>query len=335
MWLAAIMLAAACSGPVGSAASPTPTGGVAGATATSSESAPGGAEQGIPTVVKNVSPSIVLIEASGGLGSGVVFDSLGDIVTNAHVTGTSTQFKVTASDGKQYDATLVGSFTPSDVAVIKTSGASLKAAKWGDSTKLVVGQTVLAMGNPLGLQSSVTNGIVSALGRTVPEPDGAVLTNLIQTSAAINPGNSGGGLVNLGSEVVGVPTLGAVDPNIGSAAPGIGFALPSNTVVDYANQIVKNGKVINTHRAYLGVQVGNLSTGNGVVVLALVPGGPADAAGVKEGDIITAINGHAVPDATTLSVQLGTLAPGSTAMLTVIRGGQTMTIHVTLGTLPG
>lgn len=293
-----------------------------------------GAQSSYVAVVSAVSPSIVLIETSSGLGSGVVFDSSGDIVTNAHVAGNSQQFRVTTSDGKQYPATLVGAYSPSDVAVIKASATGLRPAQWADSSKLQVGEVVLAMGNPLGYQSSVTEGIISGLGRTVSEPGGAVLTNVVQTSAAINPGNSGGGLVNLKSRVVGIPTLVATDPQIGGVAPGIGFALPSNTVVDYGGQIVKNGKVVNTHRAYLGVQVGNVTGSAGVVVLALVAGGPARAAGVQVGDMITAINGHATPNAGALAEQLATLNPGDVATVAIKRSGQDLTVKVTLGSLP-
>ena len=319
---ALFVVVVACSNPVASTSS----------TPSASSAAP--AQQGYTGVVDAVSPSIVLIETSSGLGSGVVYDSSGDIVTNAHVTADATEFTVTASNGKQYDASLVGSFAASDVAVIRAHTGDLKPAQWGDSAKLQVGQVVLAMGNPLGFQSSVTDGIVSGLGRTIPEPGGAVLTDMIQTSAAINPGNSGGGLVNLQGQVVGMPTLAAADPQMGGAAPGIGFALSSNTVVGYAKQIVENGKVVNTHRAYLGVQVGALSDNSGVIVLALVPNGPAAAAGIKEGDVITAVNGHPVPNPTALSEQLAGLAPGSSATVALARDGQDMSVKVTLGTLP-
>src|SRR4051794_13375160 len=138
-------------------------------------------------VVGAVSPSIVVIQTSEGLGSGVIFDAQGDIVTNAHVVGTATSFKVTTSAGNRYDATLVGKFVPDDLAVIKVSGGNLPAATFGDSSMAKVGQIVLAVGNPLGLQGSVTEGIVSAIGRTVTEPGGASLTGVLQTSAAINP----------------------------------------------------------------------------------------------------------------------------------------------------
>ncbi len=189
-------------------------------------------------VVNAVEPSVVQIQTSEGLGSGIVFDSKGDIVTNNHVVGTAKTFKVTLASGKQVSGTLVGTFAPDDLAVIHVDAPGLKAARFADSSKLQVGQIALAVGNPLGFRSSVTDGIVSALGRTVSEPGGATLPNVIQTSAAINPGNSGGALVDLDGAVIGIPTLGVSDPQMGGAASGIGFAIPSSTVSDIAGQLV-------------------------------------------------------------------------------------------------
>src|SRR6476646_4165133 len=167
------------------------------------------------SVYRKVSPSVVQIETSEGLGSGIVFDTQGDIVTNAHVVGTATAFTVTTSTGKRVKASLVGKFPADDLAVIKVSGAALHPAAFADSSQLRVGDLAMAIGNPLGLQSSVTQGIISALGRQEPEGNGVVLQNAIQTSAAINPGNSGGALVNIGGSVIGIPTLAASDPQLG------------------------------------------------------------------------------------------------------------------------
>ncbi len=200
-------------------------------------------QQDFVGVVKDVNPSVVVIETSRGLGSGIVFDTKGDIVTNAHGTAGSTTFKVTLANGRTLDGTLVGSFAGDDLAVIHVNATNLPPATFGDSSKLIVGDIVLAIGNPLGLQSSVTEGIVSALGRTVSEDNGVALPNAIQTSAPINPGNSGGALVDLAGNVVGIPTLAATDPQLGGAATGIGFAIPSNIVTDIANQLIANGKV--------------------------------------------------------------------------------------------
>jgi S1-C subfamily serine protease len=148
-------------------------------------------------IIKQLTPSVVVIETDSGLGSGVIYDATGDIVTNAHVVGTAKSFKVTLSNGKSYTGSLVGSYTADDIAVVRITAPGLAPAVFGDSSQLSVGDFVLAMGNPLGLQSSVTEGIVSALGRQVSEPSGNTLPDVIQTSAAINPGNSGGALVDL------------------------------------------------------------------------------------------------------------------------------------------
>ena len=166
----------------------------------------------------------------------------GHIVTNAHVVSGATSVTVTTSTGKRLNGTLVGEFPEDDLAVIKVDGSGLHPATFADSSKLVVGQIAIAIGNPLGLSSSVTEGIVSALNRQEPEGNGVTLQNAIQTSAAINPGNSGGALVDILGRVIGIPTLAAQDPQFGGAAAGIGFAIPSNTVLDIAGQIAKNGR---------------------------------------------------------------------------------------------
>jgi putative serine protease PepD len=194
--------------------------------------------------IKGVLPSVVEIRTSSGLGSGVVFDSRGDIVTNAHVVGQATRMQVIdSSSAEPLTATLVGVYRPDDLAVIRVGDAAgLRPAVFGNSADLVAGDIVLAIGNPLGLDGSVTEGIVSAVGRTVSEPAsdgsaGATLPDTIQTSAAINPGNSGGALATLDGTVVGIPTLAAVS-QAGAAAPGIGFAIPSAIAVDVARRLV-------------------------------------------------------------------------------------------------
>jgi putative serine protease PepD len=188
--------------------------------------------------VKTVLPSVVEVRTSEGLGSGVVMDTNGNIVTNAHVVGSSTSFRVRTSSKKTLSATRVGSSPENDLAVIHVEGANLPAAKLGDSSKLRVGDVMLAIGNPLGLASSVTNGIVSAVGRSVDESSTVALRGVIQTSAPINPGNSGGALVDVSGRVVGIPTLSAVDPEDNQLADGIGFAIPSNSVKGISGQIL-------------------------------------------------------------------------------------------------
>ena len=206
----------AASSPATSTAAP-PAGNAGGAAAL---------QQAYVNVVKQTLPSVVEIQTSTGLGSGVVFNGSGDIVTNAHVVGTATHFKVLLSDSASpRPATLVGRYLPDDLAVIKVSDtARLRPAVFADSAKLSVGDIVLAIGAPLGLTSTVTEGIVSATGRTVSEPSGegspgATLPDTIQTSASINPGNSGGALVDLAGQVAGIPTLAATDQQLGGAGP--------------------------------------------------------------------------------------------------------------------
>jgi S1-C subfamily serine protease len=188
-------------------------------------------QQQLVSVVRAVSPSVVQIRTPQALGSGVVFDVRGDIVTNAHVVDNATRFLVTLASGDSHPATAIGRDAANDLAVIRVAGARPRPATFADSSQVEVGDITLALGNPLGLRSSVTEGIVSAVGRSVPEGDGVTLSSAIQTSAAINPGNSGGALVDLSGRVIGIPTLAALDPQMGaSEAPGIGFAIDSNTV---------------------------------------------------------------------------------------------------------
>jgi S1-C subfamily serine protease len=191
------------------------------------------------SVVNGVSPSVVLIQTPQALGSGIVFDTHGDVVTNAHVVAGATKFSVTLSQGKQVAAALVGADPSNDLAVIHMTGATPPPATFSDSSKLSVGDIALAIGNPLGLHATVTDGIVSSLDRSVPEGNGVTLTSAIQTSAAINPGNSGGALVDLSGQVIGIPTVAALDPQLGnSQASGIGFAISSNQVKTVATRIL-------------------------------------------------------------------------------------------------
>ncbi|MGH2947372.1 MAG: S1C family serine protease [Solirubrobacteraceae bacterium] len=194
-------------------------------------------------VVDHVSPQVVRIQTSQGLGSGIVYDDRGDIVTNAHVADGARRFLVTLSNGDRHAATLVGTDPGSDLAVIRVSGGTPAPATFGDSSSVRSGDIVFAIGNPLGLQTSVTQGIVSSLNRNVAEGNGVTLRDAIQTSAEINPGNSGGALVNLSGRVIGIPTLAALDPEFGDTqAPGIGFAIPGNTVKQVASRLIAGGQ---------------------------------------------------------------------------------------------
>jgi putative serine protease PepD len=289
------------------------------------------------SVYRRVSPSVVQIETGEGLGSGIVFDSHGDIVTNDHVVGNAKKFVVTTSAGRgrQLSATLVGTFPPDDLAVIKVDGAQLPPARFANSNTLHVGDIAMAIGNPLGLRSSFTEGIVSALGRSEPEGNGVTLSTAIQTSAEINPGNSGGALVDIEGGVIGIPTLAALDPQLGGAAAGIGFAIPSNVVVDIARQLIAHGKVIDSHRAYLGVDVADTIDAAGAYVTRVLPGTPAAKAGLRPSDLILSVAGQATPTAAALGGALASLKPGQSVAVVVRRGGSTRTLHVPLGEFPG
>lgn len=287
-------------------------------------------------VVSSISPSVVQIEDQRGLGSGIVLDKAGHIVTNNHVITGAKAFTVTTLDGKRYGARLVGSFPPDDLAVIQVSGADLTPASFADSSKLRVGDLAIAIGNPLGLRSSVTQGIVSAFRQGMIEEGGKViLPSVIQTSAAINPGNSGGALVDITGRVIGIPTLAATDPELGGSAPGIGFAIPSNLVADIAGQIVAHGKVVDSHRAFLGVRVGD-TNGNGVLVGAVTPGGAAAKAGIRDGDTIESVNHRPTPTTVDLAAVLAEL-PSRHKVPVVVKheNGAKAVIQVTLGAYPG
>src|SRR6516162_1636706 len=296
--------------------------------------------------VRAVLPSVVLIRTADGLGSGVVLDRAGHILTNAHVAGQATRFQVQTADHRTpRPARLVGSYPGGDLAVIKAENpGGLIPARFGDSSKASAGDVVLAVGNPLGLSGSVTEGIISATGRAVVEPTtasttAAALPGAIQTSAPINPGNSGGALVTATGLVIGIPTLAAASPQGGGQAQGIGFAIPSNLGRDIAGQIISTGHVTNTHRAALGARIGTVTgadgTPAGAAVVTVTPGGPADRAGLRAGDVIRKLGQAPIPDSGTLLQELAAAHPGQQAEVTITRTGQERTVSVTLGTLPG
>jgi S1-C subfamily serine protease len=290
------------------------------------------APQGFETVVSRALPSVVQITSERGLGSGVVFDDAGHVVTNAHVVEGSRRFRVTLADGSQHPATLRGTFPAGDLAVVTLSGVRPRPAVFADSSAVRVGQYALAIGNPLGLRSSVTQGIVSSTSRTVGEGDGVALPSVIQTSAPINPGNSGGALVDGSGAVIGIPTLAALDPEMGGgAAAGIGFAIASNTVRRIASQLVDHGRVLHSDRAFLGVQ---LVTAPGGGVLVASARGPAAQAGVRVGEAIVDVGGHAVRSLDDIAEVLARNRPGNRISLALRGPNGVRTVSVTLGELP-
>ncbi|MET8914431.1 trypsin-like peptidase domain-containing protein [Streptomyces sp. NPDC004610] len=337
-----LALAAGCSSGSGSAGGDEESG-----SDTAQASAPrasGDLQSDYLRVIKDVLPSVVQIQATNDLGSGVVYDDKGHIVTNAHVVGDERSFQVTTASSEQpLTAELVFAYPEQDLAVVKLDSVpdGLAPAKFADSSKVQVGDIVLAMGSPLGLSSSVTQGIVSATGRTVSESQsgggtGATIANMIQTSAAINPGNSGGALVDLDSEVIGIPTLAATDPDLGnSTAPGIGFAIPANMVKTVADQIIKSGRVTDSGRAALGI-VGRTVVDSdlraaGVAVVSVESGGAAAQGGLKAGDVITRLGDVDITTIQSLSEALAEDKPGDRTSVTYTRDGAEKKADVTLG----
>ncbi len=301
-------------------------------------------------VIAKVRPSVVEVNVttSGGaaIGSGVIVDRRGYIVTNNHVVAGAQNINVTLFDGTRLTAQLTGTDPADDLAVLKVNppSAGLTVATLGDSSKLQVGQDVLAIGNPLGITQTVTNGIISALGRSVSEGQGgATLPNAIQTDAPINPGNSGGALVDMQGNLIGIPTLTAIDPEFNTPANGVGFAIPSNRVAFIVPQIIQTGSVTHTGRAALGVRVtdvdptvaaqDNLSVDHGALIVSVNPGSAAASAGLQAGDVIIQVDNKAVNDVSSLGDALDTKNPGDTVSVKVYRGNQQLTINVKLGEL--
>jgi len=287
----------------------------------------------------------VVTQQGTGLGSGTIIDSRGYIVTNDHVVAGAKQIQVELYDGLTVPAQLTACYHLKDVAVIKFDpGTHMAVATIGDSSQLKVAEYVMAIGNPLGITQTVTSGIVSALGRNVPVGPGVELIDAIQTDAAINPGNSGGALVDLQGELIGVPTLTIINPTFSSPATGIGFAVPSNRVKFIIPQLIATGHVTHTGRASLGVGVvtvdssvaaqNNLSVDHGVLIASVTPNGPAATAGLMAGDVILQIDNTPVTSVQSLGDVLLSKSPGDTVAVTINRGGQQMTVNVTLGELP-
>jgi putative serine protease PepD len=313
-------------------------------------------------VAAAVSPSVVSIDVTtqqgSGAGSGVVFDKSGHILTNNHVVGDATgngAITVTLSDGRTYGATIVGTDASTDLAVIKlTNGPKdLTPITLGDSESLKVGDPAMAVGNPLGLSGTVTTGIVSALNRPVStgpsseSPLGQqqasgneVVTNAIQTSAAINPGNSGGALVNSKGELIGInSSIASLGQSQGSQSGniGIGFAIPVKEAKSIADQLIKSGRA---EHSFLGVSTRDtvVSDGNakraGAQVVSVSANTPAANAGLKNGDVIIAVDGQRIDSATALVAQIREMTVGDKASLTIIRDGARQDVSVTLAAKP-
>jgi S1-C subfamily serine protease len=295
--------------------------------------------------------------APAGVGSGVIYDDQGHILTNDHVVAGAEDLRVSLPDGRSFPAKLIGGDPRSDLAVVQIQGTNLPVLPLGDSSQLVVGQWVVAIGNALALEGgpTVTAGIVSALGRTVQEPppegrpdegtlggsSGPFLFDVIQTDAPINPGNSGGPLINLDGEVMGINTLASVEAEPGVPAQNVNFAIAINTAKRIADQLVASGHVT---YPYLGVALYPNSPAiaarfgfpdkPGMIVTQVDSSGPAAKAGVHENDVIIAAAGRPIQDESTLYEVLNQKRPGDKLSLTIVRGDQTDQVTAALSTAP-
>src|SRR5689334_3022538 len=268
------------------------------------------------------------------LGSGVIVSQDGYIVTNHHVIDGAEQISVDLNDGRSLDAKVIGSDAPSDLAVLKINANNLPTLTVGDSDRVRIGDVVLAIGNPLGVGQTVTMGIISAKGRQTGLSNGS-FEDFLQTDAPINQGNSGGALVNTNSELIGINSQ-ILSPSGGSI--GLGFAIPSNMARTVMEQLINNGKV---RRGQLGIVVLKIPSeeaaklgitqGPGVVVYQVQSGSAADRAGLRQGDVITALNGTAVTDPNPFRNMIAGIAPGTEVTLTIKRGGSEQQVRATLG----
>jgi S1-C subfamily serine protease len=308
-------------------------------------------------VAAKVGPAVVKITAEGvtsdpfsipetGVGSGVIYDSDGWILTNRHVVADSESLTVELADGTEYAGSVYGIDTLTDLAIVKIDATGLPIAALADSDRLEVGQLTVAIGSPLGTYSNtVTAGILSATGRSI-QTEGEQLNNLLQTDTAINPGNSGGPLLDSGGNVIGINTA------IASSAEGIGFAIPINLAKPIMEQAVAGEELA---RPYIGVRfktidvqlaaeedlpvedgalIDDAQGANGQILPAVVPGSPADEAGLQRGDIVTGIEGTTLDHEHPLDAVVSGFAPGDTVTMDVLRGDQRLSIDVTLGTRP-
>ncbi len=299
--------------------------------------------QAVVSAAERVSPAVVNIEARrrvetrrglrevGGGGSGFIFTPDGFVLTNSHVVHGAGTIRVTLADGRRIGATLVGDDPGTDLAVLRIDAADLTAVELSDSQRLRVGQLVIAIGSPFGFHSSVTAGVVSALGRSLRSASGRLMNDIIQTDAALNPGNSGGPLVASDGRVVGVNTA-TILP-----AQGICFAIGMNSAKFVAGRLIRDGRI---KRSYLGVvgqtiplqrnlaRYHGLAQERGILVIAVEPGSPAQAAGVRERDILVELDGHALTGTDDLQRLLTDVRIGSRAGVTLVRGTEKLTLDI-------
>jgi S1-C subfamily serine protease len=346
--LAALVAAGCSSGSPNKTAAASTTAASAGgsgsavATATTSGKASNGQFKGfevIPSLVQQVEPQVVTVKVPDGLGSGVIWNKDGVVVTNHHVVPSDEPVQVTFADGKEADAKLIATDAVLDLSVIQVNRKDLPAATFASELP-TVGELAVAIGSPLGFEDTVTAGIISGLHRNIPgsAQQSQSLVDLIQTDAPISPGNSGGALVNGDGQVIGI-NVAYIPPQ--AEAVSIGFAIPAPTVTDAVQQLLANGRV---KHAYLGVQPAPLTpqvvqqlgvgTDQGVLVLDVVPNGPAAQAGMQPGDVITEFDGKKVATEEDFLAELRKVDPGQPVKVVVKRGNRDTTLTVTLAERP-
>lgn len=315
------------------------------------------ADEPVAQVASQVEPSVVQVNVSGvqtgqpgaqeqqsGLGSGVIYRKDGYIITNNHVVADASEVNIAFADGTTEQGEVVGTDPRTDLAVVRVDRDNLPAADFEEDGPPLVGQLAVAIGSPSGFESTVTAGVISGLNREIsPEltgtPQQAALTDLIQTDAAISPGNSGGALANRSGEVMGINAA-YLPPQTG--AEGIGFAIPTDTTISVADQLIETGQV---NAPFIGIRPANLSrqdaqqfdlpVDSGVIVANVEPGSPADSAGLRTEEIITAIDDTPIEDSGDLFGALRDYSPGDTVQITVVqRNGDERTVNLTLGEAP-
>jgi S1-C subfamily serine protease len=333
-------------------------------TTTSAAVAPAGT---VAAVAQSVGPAVVSVRTDQGLGSGVIYDQSGLILTNAHVVQGAQSITIGLVDGRHFAGRVVGADNGFDVAVIKIDGSNLPSATLGNSSSLQVGEAVVAIGNPFGFDHTLTTGVVSALNRPVSEGPGTYNQPMIQTDAAINPGNSGGPLLDINGQVMGITTLVAAPQ--GFPAQGLGFAVPVDTARRIADQLVQTGKVTRSGQPFLGVSLSDINrpdttpgfpgqprvpgqpgvpggrgrtprpqvpsgVDHGALVGDVQPSSPAAQAGVQASDVIINFDSFDIYNPDELLQRLVVHNPGDQVALTVIRNGQPVTMTLTVGEAP-
>lgn len=287
--------------------------------------------QAVMSVVDRVAPAVVNVRSGRGGGSGSIIAPDGYVITNAHVVENASSVRVILREGAELQATLVGTDPGTDLAVLRVAASGLPVVELGDSESLRPGQLVVAIGNPLGLQSTVTTGVVSALGRSLRARDGRIIENIIQTDAAVNPGSSGGPLVDSRAKVVGTNTA------IIAVAQGISFAIPSATARWVVSALIRDGRV---RRAYLGISAAptpigrrlaselGLAASSGIRVIDVVSGSPAEQAGLRAGDILLSLDGLAIESLSQLQRSLTAERIGHHVDVALVRRGQRLTARL-------